>query len=307
MNIELSGQETLLALSSLVLILVAFIFSGRYLLGKMTWWANNSSDQLSNRFTSLNSRVKYAQFDAFLYTGYFRKVGLFLAILSSIIAMSWTTYQPREYVLQSITEDLGDIEIIPPQTYTKPKPPPPPPPLPEIEEVEDIPEDEDIEFLDQDLTADEVINEEIPVPEKAAPPPPDPAPMIEEPIVDEIYPRSEVMPRFPGCATAGPDEKAIEHCSTQAMLGFIYKHLKYPPIARENGVEGTVVLRFVIDESGLLTHVEILRDIGAGCGKEAARVIQAMSDIKGKWTPGLQRGQQVKVMYTLPIKYKLQG
>lgn len=301
MNLELTGQETLLSLGILTTALITFIFVVRYVL---KYQSQNTTKEKIDRFINLASRVKHPEVDAFLLTSYFKKLGLFVAILFSIIAMSWTTYSPTVYVLEAIPWD-GDTEVIPPLTYPKPKPPPPPPP-PEIVEVEDIPEEDEVDFLDNDITEDDVMDEPEPVAEKpkAAPPPP-PAPVIVEPDIEEIFARAEVMPRFPGCDAAGPDEKTVENCTAQGMLSFIYKHLKYPAIARENGVEGTVVLRFVVDQNGDLTNIEILRDIGAGCGKEAARVIESMSQIKGKWTPGKQRGKQVKVMYTLPVKYRL--
>jgi TonB family protein len=89
----------------------------------------------------------------------------------------------------------------------------------------------------------------------------------------------------------------------QAMMQFISDNLKYPALARENAIQGMVALTFVVDKDGSVTNINILRDIGGGCGKEAMRVVQAMP----KWTPGQANGQPVKVRYTLPIRYKLEG
>ncbi|MCC6723889.1 MAG: energy transducer TonB [Saprospiraceae bacterium] len=87
-----------------------------------------------------------------------------------------------------------------------------------------------------------------------------------------------------------------------SILQFIGDNVHYPPLARENGVEGTVYVRFIIEKDGQVSHVEVIRDIGAGCGKEAARVVRKMP----LWAPGKQDGQYVRVFFTLPVKYKLE-
>lgn len=86
------------------------------------------------------------------------------------------------------------------------------------------------------------------------------------------------------------------------MLQFIYSNIKYPAIARENGVEGTVYVKFVVEKDGKITNAEIVRDIGAGCGQEALRVVGLMPE----WEPGKQRGRPVRVQFNLPVKYKLE-
>lgn len=88
-----------------------------------------------------------------------------------------------------------------------------------------------------------------------------------------------------------------------AMMQFISENLKYPALARENAIQGMVALTFVVDKDGSVTNVNIIKDIGGGCGKEAVRVVQSMP----KWTPGQANGQPVKVRYTLPIRFKLEG
>jgi len=91
------------------------------------------------------------------------------------------------------------------------------------------------------------------------------------------------------------------------MLQYIYKNLKYPAIARENGVEGMCVLQFVVGTDGSVEDVKIVRDIGAGCGAAADVVVKGMNNLPEKWTPGKQRGRPVKVLYTLPVRFKLEG
>lgn len=114
------------------------------------------------------------------------------------------------------------------------------------------------------------------------------------------------MPRFPGCEDLGTD-KEKDDCAKKKMLEYIYKNLKYPAIARENGIEGQVVLQFVVDKDGSVTDAKIVRDIGAGCGEAAQLVVEGMNKMSTKWTPGKQRGRPVRVLYTLPVKFKLEG
>lgn len=116
---------------------------------------------------------------------------------------------------------------------------------------------------------------------------------------------SEKMPRF----YSEPCEELIaqgldggETCSQNAMLQFIYDNIVYPTKARENGVEGTVVIRFIIDKEGVIKNAEILREIGAGCGEEAKRVIEMMPN----WVPGEQFGEPVNVYFNLPIMFGLE-
>ncbi len=87
-----------------------------------------------------------------------------------------------------------------------------------------------------------------------------------------------------------------------AMMQYLGSNIQYPALARENGIQGTVVLTFVIDKVGSVTDVNIVKDIGGGCGKESVRVVEAMP----KWTPGEANGHPVKVRYTLPLRFKFE-
>ena len=91
------------------------------------------------------------------------------------------------------------------------------------------------------------------------------------------------------------------------MLTFIYSNVKYPPIARENSVEGTVIVQYVIQKNGTITDAKIMQDIGGGCGEEALRVVNMMNEMPEKWIPGIQRDKPVAVQYNLPIKFKLES
>lgn len=122
-----------------------------------------------------------------------------------------------------------------------------------------------------------------------------------DPSVTPILTISEQMPYLVTC-----DDKASEeerrNCTQSSMLATIYRYLKYPIMARETGIEGTVILSFVIDKNGQMTHLEIVRDIGAGCGTAAVKVLKSL----GEWVPGKHNKQAVHVKYTIPIKFKLE-
>ena len=97
----------------------------------------------------------------------------------------------------------------------------------------------------------------------------------------------EQMPEFPG----GDD----------SLRNFIRRTIKYPDLARESSVEGTVYINFIIEKDGSVSNPKILRGIGSGCDEEAIRVIKLMP----RWIPGKQNGKTVRVQYNLPIKFKL--
>ena len=133
---------------------------------------------------------------------------------------------------------------------------------------------------------------------------PDIAPVIEEPT--EILSFADQMPRFPGCEEMLVTDKEKYECSKDQLLQYIYKNLKYPAMARENQVEGTVVVQFVVDLDGQISDVKLARDIGAGCGRAALETVNKMNTDALVWLPGKQKGRPVRVRYTLPIRYKLQ-
>jgi protein TonB len=115
----------------------------------------------------------------------------------------------------------------------------------------------------------------------------------------------EDMPRFPGCEDAGSKEE-IKKCAEDKLIQYVYKNLKYPAIAKENGIDGKVYIQFVVSETGDVKNAKIVRDIGAGCGEAALKVVESMNNMPQKWIPGKQRGRPVQVLFTLPIQFRLE-
>ena len=110
----------------------------------------------------------------------------------------------------------------------------------------------------------------------------------EEVQEEEIFVFVEKYPEYPG--------------GEAALYEYLGKSIQYPDMARETGITGTVVVKFVVEKDGSITKASILRDIGGGCGKEALRVVNAMP----KWKPGQQSGKAVRTEFTLPVQFQLQ-
>jgi TonB family protein len=104
----------------------------------------------------------------------------------------------------------------------------------------------------------------------------------------QIFVVVEDMPEFPG----GQD----------GLVKYLVSNIKYPQEAKSKGIMGTVYVTFVVETDGTITNAKILRGIGGGCDEEAQRVVSGMP----KWTPGKQRGENVRVQFNLPIKFALE-
>ena len=108
-------------------------------------------------------------------------------------------------------------------------------------------------------------------------------------VKEEIFRSVEQMPQFPG--------------GDAALMKFLQSHINYPPMAAENNVQGRVVVQFVVDKTGKVGEVKVVRSVDKDLDKEAVRVCKSLP----KFTPGRQNGQAVSVWYTLPVTFKLQG
>lgn len=251
----------------------------------------------------LEARNKYPEVDVFRHSGLFFKFGLAVALGLVTLAFSWTHYDKNTNIPVAMAS-FDEIEIDVPRT-TEPKLPPPVLPPPVIETVpEDVLPDEQPDFLDMSPFNDTPV--EAPAPAKQAPKPTVPPPLPEKKDeTDAVFVAAEDMPRFPGCENLNTKQEK-EACATKKLLEFIYKNIHYPAIARENGIEGTVVVSFVVEKNGSIAGAKVLRDIGGGCGQEALRIINIMNNNNIIWRPGMQRGVPVRVQFNLPVKFQLQ-
>jgi periplasmic protein TonB len=254
------------------------------------------------RARCMADKTKFPEVDVFRISDSLFSYGLLLAVSMSLVAMNWTSYEKKivvDFTDLKITEEV-DIEI--PRTTEPPLPPPPPPPpvIQEVPNTEVITEEQPI-FENMEVTVETKIDAPLIVEKKAvpAPPPPPPPPA---PVEDEIFKVVEQMPRFPGCENKQTEAEKSE-CAKAKLLEYIYSNLKYPIVAIENGIEGQVVLQFVVETDGSIKDINIVRDIGGSCGEAAENVIKSMNKMGQRWTPGKQRGRPVRVLYTLPVKF----
>jgi protein TonB len=162
------------------------------------------------------------------------------------------------------------------------------------EVVEEVPPPTQEEMKDIEVSTKTQEGKEDGVPDGLGDAPIDePAPEVvqeeEKPkVTQEVFKVVEQMPSF-------PDGQA-------ALLRYLAQNIEYPTIAKENGVEGMVVVQFVVERDGSIAGATVVKGIGAGCDEEALRVVRGMP----KWQPGKQRGQPVRVQFNLPIRFKLE-
>ena len=128
----------------------------------------------------------------------------------------------------------------------------------------------------------EAVRSEIAV--AAPPPPPAPKPEVSTKVFDVV----EEMPSFPG--------------GQGALMSYLASNIKYPVVAQENGVQGRVIVSFVVERDGSISDVRVARSVDPSLDREAQRVVKSMP----RWKPGKQNGSAVRVKYTVPVVFRLQ-
>lgn len=203
------------------------------------------------------------------YYTIFLQLGMVAVLLIFIVAMRVDIRADKQVVDFSEEQEVVKMkEVI--QTKQVEKPPPPPrPPVPVA-----VPNDEIIENEILDISADLDLDQALELP---------PPPQEEEPQ-ESFFVAVEQMPQLIG------------------GLGKLQSKIEYPEMARRAGIEGRVIIQFIVDENGNVVNPRVIRGIGGGCDKEALRVVK-----QAKFIPGRQRGKPVRVQYSLPITYRLQN
>ncbi len=306
-NLSFSGTEVLWGIGVGLFLITAIIVLGR------RYFMHLSASRLTEKYSGkkwsspLAARNKYPEANIFAYRDTILRFSL-VASLGLVIGLFNLTTEEKLGLIPDGAATLltSDIEVELPRTMDAPPPPLPSPP-PIIQEVPDnvLLETEVVDFVDQSVDANTSILT-TPVVEhkeerKYVAPPPPPPPVQEE---EEIFKIVEEAPRFPGCDDLATIQEKTA-CANKKLLEFIYKNIEYPSAARENGIEGTAVVRFVVDRDGRVIDAQVVREIGGGCGEEALRVVNKMNDMPQRWSPGKQRGRAVKVYFTLPVKFML--
>lgn len=216
----------------------------------------------------MRSDRKKPKADLRKYYTVFMQLGLVVVLLLFIVAMKVEFVSKKQNVDLTEEQEVVKMEDV---TQTKQEEKPPPPPRPQV--PVEVPNDEIIE--DQNLNIDAEINMD------------DPLEMPEEPPEEEeedFFVAVEQMPQLKG------------------GLGGLQKQINYPEMAKRAGIEGRVIIQFIVNENGKVENPRVIRGIGGGCDEEALRVVK-----QAEFQPGRQRGRPVRVQYSLPITFRLQN
>ena len=210
-------------------------------------------------------------------------IGFVLILAAMFVAFEWTERDKKVTTDTGVVEPAFEEEMVPiTEQQEQPQAPPPPPEAPKMEEVLQIAEN-DANVEESTIATSEEVGEAVVVVQQA------PVEVEEEEVEEQqIFQVVEEMPEIPG---------GMAEC-----LKFLAKNIKYPTIAQENGVQGRVIVQFVVNRDGSIVDPVVMRSVDPYLDKEALRVIMMMP----KWKPGKQRGKAVRVKYTVPVTFKLQ-
>jgi periplasmic protein TonB len=205
----------------------------------------------------------------------FLQIGIVVALLFALVAFEWKLQERPTPELFSNRQIDFDDEILP--IIKEPEIPKPvkPTPIQEFEIVDDKLDVPDI-VIKTEIDPNETIGPFVPFDNTEIP--------VEE---NEIFVIVEEWPEFPG--------------GERARQQFLKKHLVYPVIAQQHGIEGRVYVGFVVEKDGSITNVNLSRGIGGGCDEEAIRVTRLMP----KWKPGMQSNKPVRTQFSMPIRFQL--
>lgn len=209
----------------------------------------------------------------------FYLAGIAVALCLILVAFEWKIYEITETVVTGSAVAQEEEELVPiTRMENLPPPPPPPPQQLELQIVDD-----EEEVAEVDIKSSEDTKYEIKTDIKID--------VAEEPVeaAPQIYDLAALQeqPEFPG--------------GLPKMYEFIGNNVKFPQMAKENGIQGKVYVKFVVWKDGSIRDVQVLKGIGGGCDEEAVRVVKEMP----KWIPGKQMGKAVAVYFHLPIVFNL--
>lgn len=203
------------------------------------------------------------------YYTVFLETGLIVVLLIFLAAMKVEFRGQQKEIDLTEEQDVVEMEEIIQTEHQEIPPPPPRPPVP----VE-VPNDEVIQDQILDIDAELNLDQKLEMP--ASPP--------EQEEEENFFVVVENMPQLKG------------------GLKGLQQKIRYPEIARKAGIEGRVTIQFIVNKEGKVENPRVVRGIGGGCDEEALRVVK-----QAEFEPGRQRGQPVRVQYSLPIVFKLQN
>lgn len=211
----------------------------------------------------------------------FLEVGFVVTLALVLIAFEWTS---RPAKVEGFQKESGSdmVQESVPITRQQQRKEPPPPPPPQTTEVINIVEN-DVEIEDELILEESEADEDTRVSIDAFS-----SKDEEEEADDHVFVVVEDMPSFQG--------KGLD-----AFATYVQQRVRYPLIAQDNGIEGTVYLRFIVDKDGSVIDVEVVRGVDPILDKAA---LASLKDTP-RWEPGKQRGKPVKVSCTIPIMFTL--
>lgn len=211
----------------------------------------------------------------------FTEIGFVVALLVVLGAFEYSTKEKAVSVFEPTNEEIIEDEMVP---ITEETPPPPPEQvkIPVLSDQIDI-VDDDIKVEDNFLNLEDDSNLGVEIMDYVE--------AVEEEVVEEEaipFQLVEDKPKFNGG-------------DANEFSKWVNQRLVYPDIAKENGVQGRVMLQFTVNADGSVSNVKVLRGVDEALDKEAVRVVSSSP----KWTPGKQRDRAVKVTYTFPVIFQL--
>ena len=211
----------------------------------------------------------------------FVEIGFVLALLVTLGAFEWSSKEKQDTSLFAEQAEVIEEEMVPITQET----PPPPPEMAKIPVLSDQIDiiDDDIKVNDNILNLEDDSNLGVEIQDYVEE-------VKEEVVEEETIPFQlvEEKPKFQG-GDANDFSK------------WVNQRLVYPEVAKENGVQGRVMLQFTVKTDGSVSDVKVLRGVDPSLDKEAVRVVS----MSPKWTPGKQRDRKVKVTYTFPVIFQL--
>ncbi len=218
----------------------------------------------------MNNNRKKPKADLRRYYTLFLEAGLIAALLIFIVAAKVNLSSDKSNVDLTNEQEVVEMEEVIQTEQIKKPPPPPRPPVPVEVPNDEVIEDQIIN-IDAELSFDEPLD---------LPPPPEGDDDSEE----DFFVVVENMPELIG------------------GLAALQKDIRYPERARKAGIEGRVIVQFIVNEKGEVEQPRVIRGIGGGCDEEALRAVD-----NARFKPGKQRGKPVRVQYSLPVIFRLQN
>lgn len=205
-------------------------------------------------------------------------MGLLTVLAVLFVAFEWTQTTPRTNNDLLAAEDISlEEELIPITMPEKKTTPPPPQAVVTVETIEIVDDKSEVEettiaSMEDQTDVIEIVETE---------------PIVEDEPTDEDepLPAAQVQPEFPGGAAA--------------LKKYLNDNLRYPPIPRNQGIQGRVIVAFVVNKDGSIVDITVMKALDPYLDKEAVRVVSAMP----KWKPGTVQGRPVRVRYTIPVQF----